>query len=162
MKQSGFEHNCVWYPVSDCCSLSMQAYKVCLKLVSDHRVVRNPLMVTWLLRNCVPTIFLGDLGGQIVARSIPMHINYAKNLAELISVCGAGLERQNKKSKNSKGVVIIPLMFGSFWHACHSVKQSVYVFYLALIYRRMQYRQNHGILKNQNPKYPNFMFVATN
>ena len=82
-----------------------------------------------------------DLDGQIVSLCIPRHISYAKHLAELISVCGACLERQNKNPKNFKGVVAIPLMFVSFRYASHSLKQSVYVFDLALIYRREQCRK---------------------
>ena len=69
----------------------------------------------------------GGGDGQIVSLCIPRHISYAKHLAELISVCGACLERQNKYPKNLKGVVAIPLMFGSFRYASHSLKQSVYV-----------------------------------
>ena len=71
---------------------------------------------------------------------IHRHISYAKKVANYFSDSGACLERQNKKPKNCKGVVAIPLMFGSFRHASYSVKQYVCVFYLTLINRRMQYK----------------------
>ena len=45
---------------------------------------------------------------------IHRHFNYAKQLAEYISVYGACLESQNKKPQNVKGVVATPLKLGDF------------------------------------------------
>ena len=90
------------------------------------------------------------------------HISYAKKVANYFSDSGACLERQNKKPKNCKGVVAIPLMFGSFRHASYSVKQYVCVFYLTLINQRMQYRKIELLkMKTKISKLQVLQLVAT-